>query len=321
MDLFEELRQKYERALSRRTALIEDLCPDTDAYRLVHSDADDLSGITVDRLGEVLLMETHIPEAPTDLFLRILRERHGPEMPMFLKERRATEKAARQGRQVSGPARTPTVQVHEGGLVFELKLTGTPHTGLFLDSRAVRRRVKATAPGKRVLNLFSYTGGFGMAAQSGGARSTTNIDAKASALEAAKRNYLLTGLPVDSRTFLKSDAVRFLQKSKKNHRLYDLVILDPPPVSKRTDRDILDTGSAYARLIARALGAVADGGTLIAGLNNQDVDDSAFRDMITAGLAEVGRRAGRRARIRTDPDFPPESRRPTARFEALEEIL
>ena len=320
MDLLEDLKQKYDGALSRREALIIALGSDTDAFRLVHSDADGIPGITVDRLGEVLLMETHIPEVPTDLFLEILRERHGPSTPIFLKERRGADMVAKQGRQVSGPDRDPVVQVQEEGLVFELKLTGTPHTGLFLDSRAVRRRVKAAAPGKRVLNLFSYTGGFGMAAQSGGARSTTNIDSKVSALEAAKRNYLLTGLPVDSRTFLKSDALSFLKKSKKNNRPYDLVILDPPPVSKRTNRDILDTGRAYARLVARALGAVADGGTLIAGLNNQEVDDPSFYDMITAGLTEAGRRAARRARIATDPDFPPGSRRPTARFEEMEGI-
>ena len=148
------------------------------------------------------------------------------------------------------------VCVVEGGLRFELDLTRGEHIGLFFDSRPARGLVRSLAAGRRVLNLFAYSGGMcalppppphthrhpfrkgpsvnrcsrGVAAAAGGALSTTNVDNKLTFLKLAERNYALNKLPVDSRTFCCEDAVRFMKTAVRDSwRRYGLIILDPPP--------------------------------------------------------------------------------------------
>ena len=320
MSVFDCVKRKYDDALARRRALLEGFGQGTDCYRLIHSDADGFSGVTVDRLGPVLLVETHIGAAVIDSLVEVLRLTHGRDTPIFLKEKRSLSESARKGVQISGPPQSPDIVVHELGLSFEVHLTASVHVGVFLDSRSARRAVREISGGKRMLNLFSYTGGFGMAAAAGGALSTTNIDSKRSALAAAAENYKRNGLAWDSRTFLKSDAVEFLKRCIKNKRWYDVVVLDPPPISKRTNRDVLDTTRSFGRLVCLSAGAVEDGGALLVGLNNKNVDDCMFIEMVEKGMQDAYRRVAGWEVIAPDTDFPPQSERPTARFLYLRDI-
>ena len=94
------------------------------------------------------------------------------------------------------------IVLSEGGLKYELNITRGEHIGLFFDSRTGRAKVRSLAKDRRVLNLFAFTGGMGVAAAAGGAKSTTNVDNKLTFLKIAEKNYDLNNLPHDSRTFI-----------------------------------------------------------------------------------------------------------------------
>ncbi len=121
--------------------------------------------------------------------------------------------------------------VSENGLRFEVRLVPDRHTGLFLEARELRRWVRENSSGRRVLNLFSYTCAFGVAAAAGGARSTTNVDAVPSALTRGRRNYELNDLRFDGRTFWKSDVKDALSAVRAQGGSFDGIVLHPPPVT------------------------------------------------------------------------------------------
>lgn len=305
-------------ALERRSDLLATAEQEaTDALRLVHSEADGFPGLTVDRLADVILVEQHRAEVDAGPLLAALVERFGPEQALFLKERWSRRREDCDARQVAGPEHATELIIRERGLRFGLRLTDGEHVGLFLDARPIRSRVRELAEGLRVLNLYAYTGGFGLAAAAGGARSTTNVDNKRSALEHAQANYALNGLPADTRTFLRNDAIQYLRRARKGRGRYDLVVLDPPPRSHGRRSRTMDAAQDYAQLAASAMRVLDREGWLLAGLNALRVDDEGFR----AALDQAGKLAGRATELvetlGAGPDFPPSPDRPTARFALL----
>jgi len=136
--------------------------------------------------------------------------------------------------------------VQEGELKFQVNLSDYLDTGLFLDHRITRDRVREEAAGKRVLNLFAYTGAFSVYAAAGGAQHVTTLDLSNTYLDWAKRNFQLNNLPVNQHAFIRADATDILRQSNSNSPFapnsapkYDLAIVDPPTFSnsKSTDTD------------------------------------------------------------------------------------
>ena len=308
---------KFDLALKKRSDLLDKSNNHTNAFRLIHSLGDDFEGLTVDKLGSVILVEKHSSKVDANPLVDAITARFGPDASIFLKERWSPDKVLRSGAIVAGPRHNGLVQVLELGLLYNLNLCDDEHIGLFLDSRSIRKHVCEISKNKRVLNLFSYTGGFGMSAQSGGARSTTNVDNKRSALTRAKQNWVLNNLPFDSRTFLNSDAIKFLRRATAGAGRYDLVILDPPPRFKQSGRNDFNARTGYARLVARCMMLLEPDGYLLAGLNALTVNDEAFNDM----LIEAGTLARRETQtlksLVPGCDFPYSPDRPSARFELI----
>jgi 23S rRNA (cytosine1962-C5)-methyltransferase len=186
--------------------------------------------------------------------------------------------------------------------------------GLFLDARPARELVRARAGEQRVLNLFSYTGGFGVVAAAGGARSTTNVDAKRSALDAARCNYELNRLAADTRTFMRDDAIRFLARAAKGTGRYDLVVLDPPPRFDRAGGRTFDARNRYGQLVVRCLGVLDDGGLLLAGANFFGEDCGELERAVLDAARSANRGVGVVERIGPGADFPPAPERPVGRY-------
>lgn len=309
-----EVVDLLEAALLRRASLLEEIDRDEGCLRLVHADGDGLDGLTVDRYGPALLVEQHRREAPPEPLVEALTARFGEARPIFLKRRCSARERALSGSQVRGEPWSGELVVVEDGLRFAVELARGEHTGLFLDGRPARRAVERLAEGRRVLNLFAYTGGFGLAAVAGGARSTTNVDNKRTALERARGNYQLNGASVDTRTFLEDDALRFLNRSARGRGRWDLVVVDPPPRFRRPGGRRFDARRGFAHLVARCLAVLDPGGLLLVGLNARTVDDDTFEALVTEGGAEASRRLTSLESIGPGPDFPPARYRPTARF-------
>ncbi|MDD5306530.1 MAG: class I SAM-dependent methyltransferase [Deltaproteobacteria bacterium] len=286
----------------------------SDAVRLVHGAADGFAGLTADRLGPAVLVERHDPAADAEGIIEALARRFGAQEPIFLKERWSKERADRAGGQVRGAACPPDILVPEQGLVFGVSLAHEEHIGLFLDARPARALVRRVAEGRRVLNLFSYTGTLGAAAAVGGALSSTNVDVMRSALATARDNYARNGLAADTRTFLRCDVFQHLARAARSEARCDLIVVDPPPRAARPGRRGFDARTGYGRLLARCLKVLAPNGLILAGTNLKGGGFEELEDPLAQGARLAGRNVEIVERVPAGPDFPQPSDRPAARF-------
>lgn len=223
------------------------------ALRLVDGAADELPGLIVERFGEAVRARGPARLAPD---LEAVRAGLAPHAPFFWRFTHAHAGGP------SGDEGARTVDEH--GLRFGVALSGARNTGLFLDARPARAWVRAHAEGRRVLNLFAYTCGFGVAAAAGGARATVNVDAVAGALARGRDNYALNDLPFDGRTFWKSDVLDALKRAGKAGARFDGIVLDPPPVAQGGGRGRrLDPTRDLGRLLDACRAVLAPGGWLL----------------------------------------------------------
>ena len=160
--------------------------------------------------------------------------------------------------------------VAEGGLRFWVNFTDYLDTGLFLDHRVTRERLRAAAAGRRFLNLFAYTGSATVYAAAGRARSTTTVDMSATYLDWAQRNLAVNGFSGREHEFIQADCIAWLRNAADERRVYDLIFLDPPTFSnsKRME-DILDVQRDHAGLIDSCMALLAQGGKLVFSTNAQ----------------------------------------------------
>ena len=154
------------------------------------------------------------------------------------------------------------IVAREGGLKFEVNLTDYADTGLFLDHRITRGMVRDLSAGKRLLNLFCYTGSFSVYGASGGAASTTSVDLSKTYLEWTSRNLSINGFYGERHACVRSDVLQYLREHAPGEH-YDLAVIDPPTFSnsKSTEQDF-EVQTAHAELICRAAGLMPAGSTI-----------------------------------------------------------
>jgi 23S rRNA (cytosine1962-C5)-methyltransferase len=275
----------------------------TDVFRVVAEQGDGLPGVTVDRYGDYLVLAVASDEA--ELQAQAIADclvRHGAR-GVYLKrrERRDLRRAAAleiaPGLPLAGePAPSPLV-VTERGMQIACELADGLSTGLFIDQRDNRVRLRELAQDKQVLNLFSYTCSFSTAAALGGATRVTSVDVGGRALERGRANFTLNGLDPDRHEFVQTDAVRFVRGAVKHGRKLDLVILDPPSfgtVGRATfkfERDIVG-------LMADCLRLLTPGGALLCVTNHKKTKPAAFRRF----LQQAAEQARREIRIKELPN-------------------
>lgn len=266
----------------------------SDAWRIIHGENDFLPGLVVDLYAGVAVIVFDGPAAAA-----LWR----PLVPAVLDGIRlggvavtgAWLRGAR-GEQDVGEALGDVpaeVIIREGAARFEVDVRHGQKTGFFLDQRQNRALVASHAAGLEVLNLFSYTGGFSIQAALAGARHVTSVDLSAPAIAAATRNAARSGVDAAAHDAVVADAFEYLTDAAARGRRWDLVIVDPPsfaPSEKARPRAL----RAYGRVNELALAVVAPGGLVASASCSSHVSEA---DLI-AVLAEAGRRAGRRLRLR-----------------------
>lgn len=262
----------------------------TDAYRIVNSEGDGLSGLVVDRLGEFAVVQLF--SAGWFRLLGWLLEAVSRQLGGATVLVRAAEAAERrEGFRVRdfaaaklGRERLRTI-VQEGGVRFRVDLESGQKTGFFCDQRENRLAVRELARGKRVLDGFCYTGGFALNASLGGALSVTGVDLDEKAVALAKDNAALNGLAAE---FVHGDVFDFLRDRASAGTRYDLVILDPPKFAAgRADGE---RGlRRYRDLNALACRVLEPGGLLVTSSCSGAVSEARFRQAVLAGArrAEV----------------------------------
>lgn len=180
-------------------------------------------------------------------------------------------------------------EVEENGLKFIVNLSDYLDTGLFLDHRLTRERVRGESKDKKVLNLFAYTGSFSVYAAAGGADEVVTVDLSKTYLNWAERNFQLDGFSDESKyKFIQADVLQYLKELPANY--FDLIILDPPTFSnsKRMD-DFLDIQRDHVELINDCLRSLKEGGILYFStnfrrfvLNKENIKASAVKDITKA---------------------------------------
>lgn len=284
-----EVARRVRAAVARRAPLADADFP----VRLFDRAADGVPRLVIERYGTAVRVSGGPEKAP---LLPAIREALGEPPELFW----------RFGNLAMGGPDAGQRVVTEHGLRFEVGLLPNRNTGLFLDAREARRWVRAHAEGRRILNLFAYTCAFGVAAAAGGARATTNVDAVPSTLERGRRNYELNGLRHDGRTFLKSDVLESLKRTRKSKGAFDGIVLHPPPLVTGGDRGRrTDGGKDYEKLVTACRAVLAPGGWLLVAWTATALPEAALTTAV--GLGEP------REIVRSGEDFTVTDEQPALR--------
>jgi 23S rRNA (cytosine1962-C5)-methyltransferase len=280
---------RLDAALHRRAALFG---PETDGYRVLNGESDGFPGAVVDRYADTLVLKLYtaawFPHLP--LLLRLLEERF-PGCRVILRLSRnigalAAEVDLRDGQTLAGAEPDGPVIFHESGLHFEADVVRGQKTGFFLDQRENRRRVEALAQGRRVLNAFSFSGGFSLYAARGGAREVVSLDLSAHALAGAERNFALNpGLTARHET-VQADVFEWLSAT---NRTFDLIVLDPPSLARR-EAEREGAIRAYARLATDGMRRLAPGGVLVSASCSAHVSAEEFFEAVRGAARRSGRK-------------------------------
>ena len=294
------LRALLRLAVARRAPLATD--PQTDIYRLINGAADGLPGLTVDRYGDALVAAVYdedgvMPPRPIPSALAEMLAEATGATSIYVKYRPREAgripddqlQALAPPEPVYGSAIRSFVG-HEEGLAYVIRPSEGLSTGLFPDMREGRARVRAWAAGRRVLNTFAYTCGFGVAAAAGGAQRVLNLDLSKSVLEWGQANYRANGFEPDPHDFVFGDVFDWLVRLAKRGDRFDLVILDPPGFS-RTKGRAFSAARDYGELAGLAARVTAPGGSILACCNVAELPWKSFRERVLAGVAAAGRTA------------------------------
>jgi 23S rRNA (cytosine1962-C5)-methyltransferase len=282
----------------------------TTAVRLAHGEGDGLPGVSVDLYGEHAVLSAYEPldddrlralgRGLVAIGIRGVYVKHRPKDASRLPDTRRDDVAPRAP--IAGEAAPASFEVLEAGVPFEVKLADGLSTGLFLDQRDNRARVRELSRGARVLNLFAYTGSFSVVAALGGAASTTTVDVSRTALAWAEQNFGLAGAAPGA--MVESDVIAFLERAQKRGEEWDIAVLDPPSFS-RTKRTTFSAESDYPQLAARVLRVLAPGGRLLACTNHHAIGTSRFRKMLHEACRIAGKPSAQLKSFAPPRDFPP----------------
>ena len=260
---------RLAQAVGRRGNLFDD---QTNGYRLINGESDGWPGLVLDRYDQTLVLKLYtaawLPRF--DEISNLVRTQLQPER-LVLRLSRNIQAAARQtisaedGKIIYGDRLEACPTFLENGIRFEADVCHGQKTGFFLDQRENRRAVESLANGRRVLNAFSFSGGFSLHAARGCATSVTDLDISAHALASAERNFALNqSIPAVTRCGHKSiqaDAFDWLAANEQ--RKFDLIVLDPPSFAKR-ETERAGAVRAYEKLAGLGMQHLAKGGILVA---------------------------------------------------------
>jgi 23S rRNA (cytosine1962-C5)-methyltransferase len=284
------LERRIEAAVARRAA--HPLIGDSDALRLVKSEGDALPGLVVDRYAEALVVKLASVgmERRRDAIAACLARIEGARCGFERSDPTAARRegfAPRQGLLFGGepPARSP---IRERARRYSVDIVNGQKTGFYLDQRDARDLVERAARGRRVLDLFAYTGGFSAAAARGGASAITAVDSSAAALELAALHVAENaGAAAPRFEAHRADAFEYARNSQEP---FDLAILDPPPLA-RSKADLTRASRAYKDLLMSALRNAAPGALVLAFSCSHHVGADLFRKIAFGASLDAQRGA------------------------------
>ena len=263
--------------------------PLNNTYRLVHGEGDNLPGLVIDCYGQTAVMQAHsvgIHVCRKEIAAALVKVMGDRIVNVFYKSETTLPFKAELGQEngfIIGGSDDNTAL--ENGLRFHVDWLRGQKTGFFVDQRENRSLLEKYARGKRVLNMFCYTGGFSFYAMRGGAELVHSVDSSGKAIELTRANVELN-FPGDSRhEAFCEDAFKFLERAGNQ---YDLIILDPPAFAKHKDA-LRNALKGYTRLNLRAFEKIRPGGILFTFSCSQAVSKEQFRTAVFTAAALSGR--------------------------------
>jgi 23S rRNA (cytosine1962-C5)-methyltransferase len=265
------------------------LPPETDAYRLLHGEGDRLPGVVCDRYGAFAVVKLDGEailafRAELAAVLERLLAPLGIEGALV----RTSRKQGALSEPLFGREPPRELAVRERGMTLLVNPWEGQKTGLFLDHRESRARVRTLARGSSVLNLYGYTGGFSVAAGLGGARLVTTVDVAKPAIELAERTFVANGLAAELHRAVARDVPEYLAEATGQGERHELVIADPPnfaPSQAKIDNAL----DSYAALHAASLALVTPGGLYLAASCSSHVRMHDFLDTLREGARRARR--------------------------------
>jgi 23S rRNA (cytosine1962-C5)-methyltransferase len=270
------------------------------AFRVLNGRSDGLTGLVAELLGDVLVIQAHqgkydaaaVPvRALADWYLRTLRLQ-AVYVKHFVKDRSRSgsgERSLCDPRPAAGRPAPEVFAVRDNGLTFLVRPYDGYAVGLFLDQRENRRRVRELAGGRRVLNLFSYTCGFSVAAAAGGAISTVSVDISRKALEWGKDNFAANDMALDHHAFINDNAFNYFKRAQRQNRRFDLIVIDPPSFSrdKKTGR-VFTVQRDLPSLVAGAVSLLESDGIVLVSVNCRGATRQWLRRQVVEGAGDRG---------------------------------
>lgn len=257
-------------------------------YRLVHAEADGLPGVVIDRFGDALAVQVNTAgmELLTPVLLEALEAELQPRTIVLKNDSPVRElEGLKRGIDVAKGDASGTIELVENDARFVADISGGQKTGWFYDQRDNRCFMAGLAKEASVLDVYSYSGGFGVLAAQRGARSVVCIDRSQAALDAAKAAAALNGV-ASSVTFEKGEAFDALEKL--SGKRFDIVICDPPAFVK-SRKDLKTGAQGYRKLVRLAAPLVARGGFFFVASCSHLVDPPLFAEQVRRGLRDAGR--------------------------------
>lgn len=273
----------FRKAKEKRNAYYQDDL--TTAFRLFNQEGDGFGGLTVDLYGDYAVFSWYnsyvyqIRQTISEAFRQVFPEVLG-----------AYEKIRFKGlnyesAHVYGQEAPDFFTVLENGVLYQVFMNDGLMTGIFLDQHEVRGSlVDGLAMGKSLLNMFSYTAAFSVAAAMGGASHTTSVDLAKRSRELSQAHFQANGLSTDEHRFIVMDVFEYFKYAKRKDLTYDVIVLDPPSFA-RNKKQTFSVAKDYHKLISQSLEILNPGGIIIASTNVANVSRQKFTEQIDKGFA------------------------------------
>lgn len=273
----------FRKAKEKRSAYYQDDL--TTTYRLFNQEGDGFGGLTVDLYGNYAVFSWYnsyvyqIRQTISEAFRQVFPEVLG-----------AYEKIRFKGldyesAHVYGQEAPDFFTVLENGVLYQVFMNDGLMTGIFLDQHEVRGSlVDGLTMGKSLLNMFSYTAAFSVAATMGGASQTTSVDLAKRSRELSQAHFQANGLSTDEHRFIVMDVFEYFKYAKRKDLTYDVIVLDPPSFA-RNKKQTFSVAKDYHKLISQSLEILNPGGIIIASTNAANVSRQKFTEQIDKGFA------------------------------------
>ena len=273
----------FRQAKEKRSAYYQDDL--TTAFRLFNQEGDGFGGLTVDLYGDYAVFSWY--NSYVYQIRKVISEAFRQVFPEVLG---AYEKIRFKGldyesAHVYGQEAPDFFTVLENGVLYQVFMNDGLMTGIFLDQHEVRGSlVDGLAMGKSLLNMFSYTAAFSVAAAMGGASQTTSVDLAKRSRELSQAHFQANGISTDEHRFIVMDVFEYFKYAKRKGLTYDVIVLDPPSFA-RNKKQTFSVAKDYHKLISQSLEILNPGGIIIASTNAANVSRQKFTEQIDKGFA------------------------------------